>query len=69
MAFYSKWQILSAQAARAFTFLLQHKKVNKKCRRLTEIPKNLTVRLKSENSLRSNSSDLSHIIIDLRGIQ
>jgi hypothetical protein len=47
MAFCSKWQVLSAQAARAFTFLLQHKKVNKKCRRLTEIPKNLTVQLRN----------------------
>jgi len=46
-----------AQAARAFTFLLQVKKVNQKPRRFREKPKNQRLLLKSGNSLRSNSPD------------
>ncbi len=46
-----------AQAARAFTFFLQVKKVNKKPRRYRENPKNQKLSLKSGNSLRSNNPD------------
>jgi hypothetical protein len=45
------------QAGRAFTFWLQPQKVNKKGRRCRKIPKNQCIRLKSANSLRSNSAD------------
>jgi len=45
------------QAGQAFTFFLQQKKVNKKCRRYRRTPKNHHIRLKSSNSLRSNNDD------------
>ncbi len=53
-----KFSICScAQAARAFTFFLQQKKVNKKCRRCSEFSENQIHYLKCGNPLRSNSPD------------
>jgi hypothetical protein len=52
-----------------FYFFAAAKRSKQEMPSQTQIPKNHIVLLKSGNSLRSNSPDLSHIIIDLRGIQ
>jgi hypothetical protein len=54
---YHHFNLDCPQAGQAFTFFLQQKKVNKKCRRYRRKPKNCHIRLKSSNSLRSNSDD------------